>query len=206
MICGIDEAGRGPLAGPVYVAAVVLGEAGSAIRGINDSKKLSAAKRSELAAMIQAQADAWSIIAIDEQTIDSINILQATLLGMQRAYESLIWRSGDVRAVTSVIVDGTQLPKPLVRSAVAAGISIEARPKADATVIEVGAASILAKTARDQFMMEAAEKYPQYGFEQHKGYGTRAHMEAIERFGPCPLHRRSFAPISQYSLFTSSSG
>lgn len=156
--------------------------------------------------MIQAQADAWSIVAIDEQTIDSINILQATLLGMQRAYESLVWKSGVARAVTRVIVDGTQLPKALVRSAVAAETSIEARPKADATVIEVGAASILAKTARDQFMMEVAEMYPQYGFEQHKGYGTRAHIEAIERFGPCPLHRRSFAPISQYSLFTSSSG
>jgi ribonuclease HII len=205
MICGIDEAGRGPLAGPVYVAAVVLGADGRSIDGITDSKKLSEAKRAALALAIKSKARAWSVVAIDEATIDSINILQATLLGMQRAYDALRWQPTDVGTVTEIIIDGTQTPRGLSEIAARASISIEARAKADFTVQEVGAASILAKTARDAFMIEAASRFPEYGFERHKGYGTKEHLAAIERFGPCPLHRRSFAPIAQYSLFTKSS-
>lgn len=205
MICGIDEAGRGPLAGPVYVAAVVLGADGRSIDGITDSKKLSEAKRAALALAIKSKARAWSVVAIDEATIDSINILQATLLGMQRAYDALWWQPTDVGAVTEIIIDGTQTPRGLSEIAARASISIEARAKADFTVQEVGAASILAKTARDAFMIEAAQRFPEYGFERHKGYGTKDHLAAIERYGPCPLHRRSFAPIAQYSLFTKSS-
>ncbi len=196
MICGIDEAGRGPLAGAVYAAAVVLGERGRKIVGIDDSKKLKAATRDALAEQIRAEALAWAIVAVDARAIDQINILQATLKAMRDAFLQLAC----VDQISEIIIDGTQLPKPLVTWARERRVSLTALPKADATVMEVGAASILAKTARDSYMIEMDAKFPHYGFAQHKGYGTAQHMAAIERFGPCELHRKSFAPIAQYSL------
>lgn len=200
MLCGIDEAGRGPLAGPVYVAAVVLGERGRAIDGINDSKKLTEKRRDELALRIKREALAWSIIAIDERTIDTINILQATLLGMQRAFDALAWRESSNARVAEIVIDGTQLPRSLVTQCATQGIALRAEPKADGNVLEVGAASILAKTARDQHMIDMDARFPHYGFAKHKGYGTAAHLAAIRAHGPCEIHRRSFAPIAQYSL------
>jgi ribonuclease HII len=194
-ICGVDEAGRGPLAGPVYAAAVVLGERGQGIIGINDSKKLSESKRDQLAVEIKTHALAWAIVAVDVETIDRINILQATLLGMYRAVSQL-----DAAHMSAVVIDGTQIPRDLRPWCAANGISLVARPKADATVIEVGAASILAKTARDAHMLTLHESFPQYGFAKHKGYGTAAHMAALNEHGPCIHHRRSFAPIAQWSL------
>ncbi len=204
-ICGVDEAGRGPLAGPVYTAAVILGERGRRIIGINDSKKLSESKRDHLAEEIKAHALALAIVAIDVETIDRINILQATLLGMHRAVlqlaESQLAESQLAAThMREVIIDGTQIPRDLRAWCAAHDIALEARPKADATVIEVGAASILAKTARDAHMRTLHDEFPQYGFAQHKGYGTVVHMNAIAKHGPCVHHRRSFAPIAQWSL------
>jgi ribonuclease HII len=196
MRCGIDEAGRGPLAGPVYAAAVVLGERGRAIRGIDDSKKLSESSRDALAAEIKTHALAWAVVAIDASTIDRVNILQATLKGMNESFLQLAC----VESVREIVIDGTQLPKPLVAWAKARSVSLNALPKADATVKEVGAASILAKTARDEFMVAMDAKFPGYGFAQHKGYGTPQHLAAITKLGPCELHRKTFAPIAQYSL------
>jgi ribonuclease HII len=196
MRCGIDEAGRGPLAGPVYVAAVVLGEQGLCISGIDDSKKLSETMRDALAIEIKAKALAWTIVAIDVETIDRINILQATLRGMHESFLKL----DCVNAVREIVIDGTQLPGELRSYAKQNDIRLEARPKADATVKEVGAASILAKTARDSFMVKMDATYPNYGFARHKGYGTPQHLDAIRRHGPCELHRKSFSPIAQYSL------
>jgi ribonuclease HII len=201
MRCGIDEAGRGPLAGPVYVAAVVLGERGLAIKGIDDSKKLSESKRAALAREIKDAALAWSVVAIDARVIDDINILQATLKGMHDAFDSLRSHRNAFDAIQDIVIDGTQVPKALAAWCAKNSVLLEARPKADATVAEVGAASILAKTARDEFMIEMDAKFPGYGFAQHKGYGTALHMAAIERLGPCELHRKSFAPIAQYALF-----
>jgi ribonuclease HII len=194
-ICGVDEAGRGPLAGPVYTAAVILGERGRDIIGINDSKKLSESKRDQLAAEIKTHALAWAIVAIDVDTIDRINILQATLLGMHRAVSQLF-----VTPMREVIIDGTQIPRDLRPWCEARGIALCALPKADAMVIEVGAASILAKTARDAHMLSLHDAFPRYGFAKHKGYGTVAHMDALKAYGPCEHHRRSFAPIAQWSL------
>jgi ribonuclease HII len=196
VICGIDEAGRGPLAGAVYAAAVVLGERGRRIVGIDDSKKLKESQRDVLADRIKTEALSWAVVAVDASVIDRINILQATLQAMNEAFHRLDQR-GSAR---EIIIDGTQLPKPLVAWARDHRVQLAALPKADATVMEVGAASILAKTARDKYMLEMDAKFPQYGFAQHKGYGTPQHLAAIEKFGPCELHRRSFAPISQYRL------
>jgi ribonuclease HII len=196
MKCGIDEAGRGPLAGPVYAAAVVLGERGATIRGIDDSKKLSESARDALAIEIKGKALAWAVVAIDATTIDRINILQATLKGMHESFVQL----SCVDQVREVVIDGTQLPKLLIAWTKSRGVALQALPKADALVKEVGAASILAKTARDEFMIAMDAKFPGYGFAQHKGYGTPQHLAAIERLGPCELHRKSFAPIAQYSL------
>jgi ribonuclease HII len=196
MRCGIDEAGRGPLAGPVYVAAVVLGARAASIRGIDDSKKLSERARNALELEIKEKAFAWSVVAIDRETIDRINILQATLSGMHEAFTRLAC----IDAVTDIVVDGTQLPKSLAVWARERNIALQALPRADALVKEVGAASILAKTARDAFMLEMDAKFPHYGFAQHKGYGTPQHLTALREHGPCELHRRSFAPIAQRSL------
>jgi ribonuclease HII len=194
LVCGIDEAGRGPLAGPVYAAAVVLGEEGRRIVGINDSKKLSEGKRTELAVEIKKRALAWSVVAIDVATVDRVNILQATLLGMFQAVEKL-----NV-SFEHVLIDGTQTPLALRQWCAVHDVTLEAKPKADATVIEVGAASILAKTERDAYMQALEVDFPQYGFAKHKGYGTAAHLAAIQRHGPCVHHRKSFAPIARFSF------
>jgi ribonuclease HII len=179
-VCGTDEAGRGPLAGPVYAAAVVLGPAAQ-IEGLKDSKKLSSSSREALSAAIQAHALAWAIASASAAEIDALNILQATLLAMQRAVMQL---NTDV---SEVLVDGTYCPRlPWSTRAIVRG---------DSLIPEISAASILAKTARDRRMVELDHLYPQYQFARHKGYPTKGHMEALDRLGPTPEHRRSFAPV-----------
>ncbi|GAB1394824.1 ribonuclease HII [Rhodocyclaceae bacterium] len=188
MICGVDEAGRGPLAGPVVAAAVILDPA-RPISGLADSKKLSAARREKLAAEIRAKALAWCVAEASVEEIDSLNILQATLLAMQRAVAGLTLTPSEV------LIDGNRCPK----------LSLPARAiiGGDASVAEISAASILAKTVRDAGLLDLHAQYPAYGFDRHKGYGTAAHLEALRRFGPTPLHRRSFAPVrEQLALFT----
>lgn len=176
-ICGVDEAGRGPLAGPVYAAAVILPQ-GLEIPGLNDSKKLSEKKREALFDVIRAQAVAYAVASVDEQVIDEINILQATFLAMRRAVEAL------PAAADYAIIDGNRLP-PLA-------IPAETLIKGDALSPSVAAASILAKVSRDHYMLELDERYPQYQFAKHKGYGTKLHYEMLAAYGPAPCHRRSF--------------
>jgi ribonuclease HII len=178
--CGVDEAGRGPIAGPVFAAAVVLGR-GTRVAGLDDSKKLSAARRDELAIAIRERAAAWAIASATVDEIDRLNILHATLLAMQRAIEAL------AVTPTEVWVDGLQVPR----------VAIPARAvvRGDASVKAISAASILAKTARDAEMARLAERFPQYGFERHKGYPTREHLDALARHGPCEAYRRTFAPV-----------
>lgn len=180
MICGVDEAGRGPLAGPVYAAAVVLGDA-HGIDGLADSKKLSALRREVLASQIKSRAAGWSVACASVEEIDSLNILQATLLAMRRAVEGL------ALAPAEILVDGLFVPK----------VSIPARAivRGDSSVAEISAASILAKTARDSHMLEMHERFPQYGFDRHKGYPTSAHIVALREHGVSIIHRRSFAPV-----------
>ncbi len=190
IICGVDEAGRGPLAGPVYAAAVVLG--GVRMRGLTDSKLLSPQIRERLRARIEGRAAAWAVASASVEEIDTLNILQATLLAMRRAVEQL------ALAPAEVLIDGTHCP-PLACPA-------RAVVRGDALVAEISAASILAKTARDRHMVELDRLYPQYGFAQHKGYSTPEHMAALRRHGPTPVHRRSFAPVrmaefTSWSLF-----
>ena len=180
LICGVDEAGRGPLAGPVYAAAVVLNP-GRPIRGLDDSKKLTAARREKLAVKIQTNALAFGIASASVEEIDRINILQATLLAMRRAVEKLLITPDEVW------VDGNQAP--LLRYTTRAII------KGDAQVAAISAASILAKTARDRELVALAKAYPGYAFERHKGYATQAHLAKIRELGACPAHRRSFAPV-----------
>jgi len=187
LVCGIDEAGRGPLAGPVYAAAVILG--GDFPREprvlLNDSKKLSPAKRENLRRQICENALSWGIGWASHTEIDSINILQASLLAMKRAFEEMTHKqSFPLDANISVIVDGLHIPS--------IPVNCEAMVKADAKVSEVMAASILAKTARDSYMDEMALLYPQYGYSQHKGYPTKAHREAIRKYGPSAIQRMSF--------------
>ncbi|MEO7254806.1 MAG: ribonuclease HII [Casimicrobium sp.] len=193
--CGIDEAGRGPLAGPVYAAAVVLGANGERIVGIDDSKRLTAVKRDRVALEIKAHAVAWAIASATAEEVDQLNILQATMLAMFRAVsqlpESLMGR---------IVIDGTQIPRDLKRWASKRGFVVVAQPRADADVREVGAASILAKTARDAYMLEVHTRFPEYNFATHKGYGTAVHMAALAEHGPCIEHRRSFAPVAQWKL------
>lgn len=191
----MDEAGRGPLAGPVYASAVVLGNGASRIVGINDSKKLTASKREALAPLIRAHASVWAIASATAEEVDRINILQATMLAMFRAISQL-----PAGSFTRIVIDGTQIPRDLRPWAAERGIEVVAQPRADADVLEVGAASILAKTARDAYMMEVHQRYPQYGFDAHKGYGTAQHMAALTAHGPCPEHRKTFAPVAQWSL------
>lgn len=182
LIAGVDEAGRGPLAGPVVAAAVVLDPA-RPIAGLRDSKLLSAARRDELAVAIRARALAWSIGAADVDEIDALNILQATLLAMRRACEGL--------GVTpdEAWVDGNRCP--------VLACPARAIVKGDRDVAAISAASILAKTARDALLVELDRVYPAYGFARHKGYGTAEHLAALAALGPCPAHRRSFAPVAQ---------
>lgn len=182
LIAGVDEAGRGPLAGPVIAAAVILDPA-HAILGLADSKQLSAARREHLAAEIRAHTLAWALGRADVAEIDRINILQASLLAMRRAVENL------TLVPERILVDGKHCPPGLA-------CSCQAIVKGDATVPAISAASILAKVARDAELCELHERYPAYGFARHKGYPTLAHREALRRFGPCPEHRRSFAPVA----------
>lgn len=176
-ICGIDEAGRGPLAGPVFAAAVIL-PPGLYIEGINDSKKLSAKRREALFGVIQEKAVSWSVGFATEQEIDEINILQATFLAMKRAAAGLSVRPD------FALVDGNRMP----------GLGVPARTivKGDALSESIAAASILAKVSRDRLMLEIDRIYPEYGFAKHKGYGTALHNERILKYGPCPVHRRTF--------------
>ena len=176
-VCGVDEAGRGPLAGPVCAAAVILPE-GVIIDGVNDSKKLSEKKREALFDVIREQSLAYSIAyaAVDE--IEEINILNATMLAMKRAVEGL-----SVKADYAMI-DGNRLPKLAIDS--------ECIVKGDAKSMSIACASILAKVSRDRLLYKYAEEYPMYGFDKHKGYGTAAHRESILKYGPCPYHRKSF--------------
>ncbi|CEM63312.1 ribonuclease HII [Treponema phagedenis] len=190
LICGIDEAGRGPLAGPVTAAAVIL-PPDFASTLLNDSKKLSPQKREACRALIQAQALFIGEGRADHIEIDAINILQATLLAMKRAFDDLYQKvlTSECRAASiRIIVDGNKLPDFLNPSIIAAA----AEPKADAKYPEVMAASIIAKTTRDMEMLEWAKKYPQYGYEKHKGYCTAAHVQAIKNFGFSPIQRKTF--------------
>ncbi len=177
VVCGVDEAGRGPLAGPVFAAAVILPE-NCEIEGLNDSKKLSEKKRDALFDVIKEKAISWSVASVDEKTIDEINILQATYLAMRKAVEGL-----DVPA-DYALIDGNRMP-PL-------SIEGETIIKGDANSPSIAAASILAKVSRDRFMLELAEKYPQYQFEKHKGYGTKLHYEMLVEHGISDCHRLSF--------------
>lgn len=193
--CGIDEAGRGPLAGPVYAAAVVLGVSGAGIVGIDDSKRLTVVKRERVAVEIKAHAAAWAIASASAEEVDRLNILQATMLAMFRAVSQL-----PQAQMGRIVIDGTQIPRDLRPWASARGLVVLAQPRADAEVREVGAASILAKTARDAYMLEVHTRFPRYDFAAHKGYGTRVHMAALAEHGPCAEHRRSFAPVAQWRL------
>jgi len=181
LVAGVDEAGRGPLAGPVVVAAVVL-DPRRPIRGLADSKALTEKRRETLAARIRERAQAWSVIAVDVDEIERLNILGATLTGMTRALASL------QVAPTLALIDGNCLPKslPCAARAIVGG---------DASEAAISAASILAKTARDRIMRELEPVHPGYGFARHKGYSTPEHLEALERLGPCRAHRVGFAPV-----------
>ncbi len=182
LTCGVDEAGRGPLAGPVCAAAVILDPA-RPIVGLKDSKKLSASNRVRLAGEIRDKALAWSVAWASRAEIDALNILQATLLAMQRAVEGLS------PAAEMALIDGNKTPK----------LAIPARAivKGDALEACISAASILAKTARDALMQEMAQRYPHYGFEQHAGYPTADHLAALKIHGPCAEHRQTFAPVAR---------
>ena len=180
LICGVDEAGRGPLAGPVYAAAVILDPAAH-IPGLADSKVLSAMRRLELAEQIRRHALAWAVASASVAEIDAINILQATLLAMRRAVERLSV------APSEVLVDGNRCP--LI------GYPVKAIVKGDSKIPAISAASILAKTSRDAEMLRLHQLYPRYGLDRHKGYPTAAHLAALERHGVCEIHRRSYAPI-----------
>lgn len=185
LTAGVDEAGRGPLAGPVVAAAVIL-DPTRPIAGLADSKKLSPGRRSQLAQQVRQQAVAWAVASADVTEIDRINILQATLLAMRRAVEGL-----SVCPVF-VSVDGNRLPDLMFASGPIPG---EAIVGGDDSVPAISAASILAKTTRDQIMVDLDEQYPGYEFARHKGYGTRLHCERLRQIGPCEQHRRSFAPV-----------
>ncbi len=180
IVCGVDEAGRGPLAGPVYAAAVVL-DASRPIIGLRDSKQLSAPQRVRLAAQIRQYARAWSVASASAEEIDEINILQATLLAMSRAVAGLSL------APQLVLVDGNRAPPLSCR--------VQTIVKGDQSEPTISAASILAKTERDQVMQALALRFPQYRFETHKGYPTAEHVRLLNLHGPCAEHRRSYAPV-----------
>ena len=182
IICGVDEAGRGPLAGPVFAAAVIL-DRERPIDGLRDSKKLNEARRDELAPLIRQHAIAWAVAQASEAEIDRLNILQASLLAMKRAVYALS------TVPTLALVDGNKCPVMRIQSiAIVDG---------DDKIESISAASILAKTARDAALVKLHKKYPQYGFDQHKGYGTALHLERLREHGACPVHRRSFAPVRE---------
>lgn len=177
LICGVDEAGRGPLAGPVCAAAVIL-PANIDIPGLNDSKKLTDKKRRELMPIIKDVAVAYSIALMDHKVIDEINILKATLSAMKEAI------SGLSVSPELALIDGNQM--------IDFGVPAKTVVHGDSLSASIAAASVLAKVTRDDLMVEYAQRYPEYGFEIHKGYGTKAHYEALKKFGPCPIHRMTF--------------
>ncbi len=181
LIAGVDEAGRGPLAGPLAVAAVILDPA-RPIPGLADSKRLSARRREDLSLQIREQALAWSLVMVEASEIDHLNILQATLHGMRQSLQGLDPCPG------LALIDGNCLPDklPCPARAIVGG---------DASEQAISAASIIAKVARDTLMLEMDQHFPGYGFAAHKGYPTRAHLQALSRLGPCPQHRRSYAPV-----------
>ena len=182
LICGVDEAGRGPLAGPVSAAAVILDES-APIEGLADSKKLSERQRDRLAPLIRERALAWAVAYAEVEEIDRINILQATLLAMRRAVLAL-------KIVPhQVLVDGLYCPQT--------GILSQAIVKGDSKIAAISAASILAKTARDELMLQLHEQYPRYGFAEHKGYPTVAHLAALREYGVSAVHRKSFRPVRE---------
>ncbi|MGC4403647.1 ribonuclease HII [Methyloversatilis sp. MC4-4] len=185
-IAGVDEAGRGPLCGPVYAAAVILDPL-RPIDGLNDSKKLSEKKREALAPLIRERALAWAVGIATVEEIDRLNILHATMLAMRRAVEGL------AVPPDQVLIDGNRVPP---------GLAVPARAivGGDASEAAISAASILAKTGRDHEMMALAALYPQYGIAKHKGYPTAEHLAALRIHGPSPIHRRSFAPVAQSAL------
>lgn len=185
LVCGVDEAGRGPLAGPVVAAAVIL-DPKAPIDGLNDSKKLSARKRERLAEAIREKALAWAVAEASVEEIDRINILNASLLAMQRAVAAL------AIAPERALIDGNRCPTLVC--------PVEAIVGGDGKVAQIAAASILAKTVRDAGMLALHAEYPQYGFDRHKGYPTAAHLEALRQFGVTPIHRRSYAPVAQLML------
>ena len=184
LICGVDEAGRGPLAGPVSAAAVILDPA-RPIEGLADSKKLSEKQRDRLAPLIRERALAWAVAYAEVEEIDRLNILQATLLAMKRAVEALSIRP------QQVLVDGLYCPQT--------GIPSRAIVKGDSKVAAISAASILAKTARDGLMLQLHGCYPQYGFDAHKGYPTAAHLAALREHGVSAVHRKTFKPVRQFA-------
>ncbi len=190
LVCGVDEAGRGPLAGAVFAAAVILDPA-HPIKGLNDSKKLSARRREALEILIQEHALAWAVAQASAAEIDQMNILQATLLAMKRAVEALPILPSEV------LVDGLHCPKILMPA--------RAIVKGDASEPAISAASILAKTARDRDLMRLHQVYPEYGFDRHKGYPTPEHLAALAQHGVTIEHRRSYAPVRRCML-TAQSG
>ena len=181
LVCGADEAGRGPIAGPVFAAAVIL-DPDHPIDGLKDSKKLSENRRDELAQLIKEKAKAWSIAQCSVAEIDELNILWASMLAMKRAIERLSIKP------ELALIDGNRCPKEL---------SVRARAivKGDDRIPVISAASILAKTARDAIMMELYSQYPEYGFDRHKGYPTAFHLAQLEKFGVSPVHRKTYAPV-----------
>jgi ribonuclease HII len=182
LLAGVDEAGRGPLVGNVVAAAVIL-DPNRPVDGLADSKKLSAQRREQLAGQVRDRAIAWSVVSIDSREIDRINILQATMLAMRQAVEQLPVEPGHV------FIDGNRCPDmSLLATAIIKG---------DQRVAEISAASILAKVERDAQMLALHEAYPQYGFDQHKGYPTASHLAALAEFGPCPEHRTSYKPVRE---------
>lgn len=182
LIAGVDEAGRGPLAGPVSVAAVILDPSRPKIRGLDDSKKLTEAKREALYEKIVERALAYCVVLVTADEIDRINIFQATMTGMCRALAGL------TPSAHEALIDGNALPRelPCAGRAIIGGDGLEPA---------ISAASILAKVSRDRWMVELDREYPGYGFAEHKGYATPFHLDALKRLGPCPQHRRSFAPV-----------
>ena len=181
LVAGVDEAGRGPLAGPVFAAAVILDDL-KPIKGLADSKTLTAKKRDKLYDEIRAKALCCSVAQASTEEVDALNILQATMLAMQRAVEGLRLKP------VKVLIDGNRIPK--------LDVLAEAIVKGDSKVQAISAASILAKVSRDRWCSDLHAQFPNYGFDQHKGYGTAQHMAALKKFGPCPEHRTSFAPVT----------
>lgn len=179
-VCGVDEAGRGPCAGPLVVAAVIFKD-GDWPEGLNDSKKLTETRRFALEPLIKERALAWSVVSLSPADIDQLNILKATLLGMKRAVEALS------PSAEHALIDGNKCPELTISS--------EALIKGDSRSLSISAASILAKTERDRQMIAYGAIYPEYGFADHKGYQAASHLEALKRHGPCPIHRRSWTTI-----------